>query len=879
MNLSLHDKLSIGVHHLGGHDCYQKRVPKYVQQNINSKFQLRPYQLEALGRFIYFIEKYKDNRILPQRTLFHMATGSGKTLIMAGLVLYLYLRGYRNFLFCVNRDNIIHQTREVFLNPSATKYLFAQSIVLDGRRVFIREVDSFRSKETKNINIVFSTVQGLHSRLNAPRENSVTYEELENEKLVLISDEAHHINVGTRKRKSPNQTSFLLEEPSWEQTIERVFQSEKENILLEFTATMDLSHEAVWEKYRNSIVFDYPLRQFRLEKYSKEVKVLQADLEHFDRALQALIISQLRRKIFSKYKILIKPVILFKSKTIKESESFQKAFSKKVKALTSEDLASLLNVNDADPVISQVKKFLLKNKISLDNFVTELKEDFDDNKCISVNSKDESEKKQIAINSLEDPNNEFRAVFAVDKLNEGWDVLNLFDIVRLYDTRDSGKGKVGKTTLSEAQLIGRGARYCPFKIQKNQEEYQRKYDTVFSEDEVDLQLCEVLYYHSKHNTKYISDLRTALIETGILASNHRKQELQLKSKFKTTRFYKFGYVYSNNQERYTREDVTGISDSFIDEIHQVKLPTAQSASSVIFEDDGVLSFTTRRQKYYLNSFGQNVIRKGIYGVPDFHFCNLQNWFPQLRSTTEFVTDDRYLGNIKVEVEGPEQIVSNLSQKHKLFVTVTILTKLAKQMHASNVKFRGARKFNPQAVNSVFTDKMLNFSIESPTQERGFGQNETNNPNLKLDLSEIEWYVFNDCFGTSEEKRFVKYVSEIIHELKERYSQIYLVRNERHLKIYNFDDGRAFEPDFILFLLDEFGNRGIQVFIEPKGSHLVEHDKWKEDLLLTISNSQELKKIKRGRYTLWGLPFFNKEKRDVFDRALRVEILNRNSKNQ
>lgn len=67
--------------------------------------------------------------------------------------------------------------------------------------------------------------------------------------------------------------------------------------------------------------------------------------------------------------------------------------------------------------------------------IAELKEDFSEEKLISVNSKEDSEVKQLAVNSLE--TNEYRAVFAVDKLNEGWDVLNLFDIVRLYDTRDS----------------------------------------------------------------------------------------------------------------------------------------------------------------------------------------------------------------------------------------------------------------------------------------------------------------------------------------------------------------------------------------------------------------------------------------------------------
>ena len=71
--------------------------------------------------------------------------------------------------------------------------------------------------------------------------------------------------------------------------------------------------------------------------------------------------------------------------------------------------------------------------------------------------------KQILLNTLEDLNNPIRAVFAVQKLNEGWDVLNLFDIVRLYDGRDNNKGKPGydiitplKINSNEILLINRG---------------------------------------------------------------------------------------------------------------------------------------------------------------------------------------------------------------------------------------------------------------------------------------------------------------------------------------------------------------------------------------------------------------------------------------
>lgn len=47
--------------------------------------------------------------------------------------------------------------------------------------------------------------------------------------------------------------------------------------------------------------------------------------------------------------------------------------------------------------------------------------------------------------------NLYRVIFAVARLTEGWDVLNLFDIVRLSD--DPKVKGTKATTMSEAQLI------------------------------------------------------------------------------------------------------------------------------------------------------------------------------------------------------------------------------------------------------------------------------------------------------------------------------------------------------------------------------------------------------------------------------------------
>ena len=335
--------------------------------------------------------------------------------------------------------------------------MFSNIINFNDEKIDIQEVKNFQSVTPNTINIVFSTIQGLHIALNTPRENSLTYDDFEDKKVVLISDEAHHINADTKKGKSKNQSELL---ETWESTIERIFRANPENVLLEFTATINFSDDNLREKYFPKLIFDYPLKEFRIDGYSKEVKVLQEDLNKIDRAIQAVLLSQYRRKIFEKNRLLIKPVIMFKSKTIKDSQAFFNDFISCIRFLKVETLEAIKERSNRgnDRTIFKIFEYLDTNNISLENFIVELKEDFSEDKLIVVNSENDSEEKQLALNSLE--TNEYRAVFAVDKLNEGWDVLNLFDIVRLYDTRDSKDGKIGNTTMSEAQLIGRGARYC-----------------------------------------------------------------------------------------------------------------------------------------------------------------------------------------------------------------------------------------------------------------------------------------------------------------------------------------------------------------------------------------------------------------------------------
>ena len=51
-------------------------IPSYIQDNISSRFELRPYQIGAFENFITYFENDKMCR-KPTQTLFHMASGSG----------------------------------------------------------------------------------------------------------------------------------------------------------------------------------------------------------------------------------------------------------------------------------------------------------------------------------------------------------------------------------------------------------------------------------------------------------------------------------------------------------------------------------------------------------------------------------------------------------------------------------------------------------------------------------------------------------------------------------------------------------------------------------------------------------------------------------
>ena len=152
-------------------------IPNYIIDNLNHR--LRPYQEEAVQRLMYVEEQDEDN--LYNKLMFNMATGSGKTLVLAASILYLFKeKGYQNFLFFVNSTAVVNKTYDNLTNTASSKYLFnPEGIVIDGKSISIQVVDNYPVLPDENtIYLKLTTINALHDKLNYPRENSITYEDL-----------------------------------------------------------------------------------------------------------------------------------------------------------------------------------------------------------------------------------------------------------------------------------------------------------------------------------------------------------------------------------------------------------------------------------------------------------------------------------------------------------------------------------------------------------------------------------------------------------------------------------------------------------------------------------------------------------------------------
>ncbi|MGF7015624.1 DEAD/DEAH box helicase family protein [Ornithinibacillus bavariensis] len=837
-------------------------IPLYITKNLNHD--LRPYQERALEHFIY-IQKRAGTNTLVNHLLFHMATGSGKTTVLASTILYLFKeQNYKNFLFFVNSDAIIRKTRDNLTNPISPKYLFdTDGIEIDGKKINIQIVDVFPVlPEDNTIYLKLTTIQKLHRELEEPRENGLTYVSLADQPIVLLSDEAHHINVETKRKKSPDKK--MIEERNWEKTVNKIMNSNPGNKMFEFTATLDLTKESLFEKYKDKIVFQYDLRKFMDHGYSKNVLLARANEDDESKMINAILLSQYRKYIASEIDVELKPVIMFKSQKIALSKAARDAFFSILDNITIEMLTKRiergLNINKGERNVWE-DMFTYYSEADLTKVIRDLRNDFTNDTVLTVDTQEIfSERDALLLNTLEDINNPIRAIFAVAKLNEGWDVLNLYDIVRLSESASNTKN----ATDSEAQLIGRGARYFPFKI-KGQKSFVRRFD--YSNRR--LSILESLHYHTINDSAYIKNLEKSLDAAGIVTREDKIQryEAKVKNKFRQHRLFREGKIYINRVVETTADDYKSLLDYEIDPNYNKEferaLETQYGKKNFSSASIGLGDFHDEQMKIDERLWWKAIQRNKFY-----RFSNLKNYMPAIKSIKEFIEKPEFLGGVTITLRLPTNIsINDLLPSEKLSFVESFLKDSEEKLVANYSRERGTPEFEGVAFSSLINDYVIETNVVK-----------TNLSNSKESIQSYpmrgnDWYIYDQALVNGLEYDFIKDINALIDELETKYDEVFLIRNERKVKIKEINGVRGFMPDFLLFLKEE--DVTYQVFIEPKGEHIKKQDKWKEDFLLSLNTRKDIVILHESNSVkIIGLKFYteDKEEKKMFMKDFRNKLL-------
>ncbi|WP_238700431.1 DEAD/DEAH box helicase family protein [Helicobacter pylori] len=792
-------------------------LPTHITSNL--KKELRDYQKQAIHNYL---EKRQSNPT-QKHFMFEMATGSGKTLVMAGLILECYKQGYQNFIFFVNSTSILEKTKLNFTDSISSKYLFSENIHINDENIEIKSINNLNESHNNAINIYFSTIQGLFSLFTKAKENAITLEDLKDQKLVFLADEAHHLNTETKKKLSDAESS---EKRNWESVVKLALEQNKDNLLLEFSATIP-NEKSVEEKYKNLKVITYTLKEFSEDKFCKNIYSLSYENKALETRFLGACVSSLYKELLAQHHNIenFKPCILFKSERIEDSKENQERFNAFLENLIPLDLENFFHYS-RNAFFKDAKNFFDKQKYT-PNLAAFLQTKFQKSVQINTNNEKELEKSMLLLNSLEDRDNPKRVIFSVDKLNEGWDVLNLFDVVRLKNKASQ------KDTTKDAQLIGRGARYYPFSYNDFKpsriEFYQRKFD--FSNP---LSSLERLDYHAIYDSEFIAKLKKELQDLGLGLIEKEKTTIPLTP---TKRFK--CYYASNTKDKNKNlfnKDYSGPVEATLKSLHVPLFGFIVREKKVDFKEENK-GDTTYYIPHTLDKIPINYFLKAL-NLKNLDFKTLKKAFKKhaFNNKVEFI--ERYVSSLKTNFHKSQKFDNNeILLKLAVYIIENLKDTLLKEQDKPSVSALELKEFETH-----------NKSLSASEWEK--------------DIPFYEWLLFKDMrkLDSKLEREFLGFINDHKEILDKKFKEWCVLRNDHfaELKVFCNIEGpfyaQGFEPDFILFAQthsDEF--LGFTCYMEAKGEHLEPSNAWKKEFLEMLENA--VLKSHNKKLDLKGLPFF------------------------
>jgi len=774
----------------------------------------------------------------------------------------------------------VDKTENNFIDGAHNKYLFKEKIVINNQTVNIKKVDTF-SDNPQSIEIKFTTIQKLYNDIHLQRENQTTLDDLHQKNIVMIADEAHHLNAETKKAQqelnlnteiNKRTSEAEVERKGWEHTVIELILNKNtknkagnKNVLLEFTATIPAT-VSIAQKYADKIIYRFDLKDFLLKGYTKQINLLPSTNEKREQILLALLFNWFRHKIAIKNAIPnFKSVVLFRSKTIAESKVDNQEFLNLTERISNDDFEFMKNIShkitdSKDPHeqgksrVEQIVNFINQNNITYSEIAEWIKQNFTNLTTVITNSETTDPEADKLLNSLEDKNNHIRAIFTVDRLTEGWDVLNLFDIVRLYKGSNTGGSTktTPEATIKEKQLIGRGVRYFPFEF-KDTQKNKRRFDEDLTHE---LRFLEELFYFTfDEQSRYISHLKNELRKDGYIQDDKVVVKFDLKPEFKILlEKQKLWYNLQIPNENRRKKNLSDLkteyefkNTGFELKEEEVNFRTDVDTEKISIKEESTFTVTKKFSEIDRHIFLKAMNIKAKQDNSLYQFINLKQEL-EINSIDELQT--KILKDFTLKITTTKDV--EITNQQYLNFTIKFLENVFNDLQKEITPNKGG-EFESGELLVKFTGGKSKLIVNTKIN------NEI--------ITGYEWYMLDKFYGTDQENALVQFIKQHEGNIKDKYSNFYLLRNEEVLKIYDFEKGRGFMPDFLMFF-ENNANTFYQIFIEPKQEKYMtsEEETWKEKFLSQITEKygkQDTLKIEDKYFKLIGLPFFNEDKNEEF----------------
>lgn len=461
---------------------------KTIESGI-TRHPLRKYQMEALYILDYLLrcndtrpekkhlleEIDKNLKVKAPFLSYEMATGSGKTMLMGASIYFLNQKfNIKNFLIITPASTDIYQKTIRNFNTGGYESVWAddtpfsfniitgdnysQNLFFDNTKdanIFIFNISKFGTNAT-NTEKTWESAAWQDSN-----GNSISIKQfLKGEKLVIITDEAHHHQSTVAKK---------------------IIYNFQPTAVLEYTATA-VDSERGQDKKNQQIVYKYDIRRFLEDGHGKLVRAIA--LANESKKTKGEILQNEKLKIITLFLIhlLKKKALLLdpKSKQLKPI-AFIKVkddilYTQKVYDYIRKDLAQdIENINiildkigNQDLEITVLLTELFEKDFQSDlNIIRKEIQRVAENSIFYYGESDKDTEKKF--NNIR--KNDVEVVVYIQRLDEGIDLPNIFTMAVINDTESNFKTSV-------KQIIGRGVR-----LNKDKREFDDETDPLLQQVE------------------------------------------------------------------------------------------------------------------------------------------------------------------------------------------------------------------------------------------------------------------------------------------------------------------------------------------------------------------------------------------------------------